>query len=294
MNNPWFRLYSEIIDDPKLLMLSFEDRWHYVALLCLKNNGVLDAERDESRLMRKIALKLGLSINSLEEVKRRLMEEQLIDENYHPLAWNKRQYRSDSSAERVRKHREKKRLEKESKNEGVTACNGDVTKNVTHNENIQSSEPLDLQGLESMKQQCNVTVTPPEAEAEAEAEAETEQISTTTRPNELEKFEMHDRWKPSAEAEALARLQCFLEYEKLDTPENRGEFISYWKTQFRGGFLTRLTSDEWTHKYIKDLKRKVTYGNSHKRSTSSSNSKSASSRARLLHQKLQANESKMG
>ena len=42
MPNPWFRLYNEIIDDEKLLLLAFQDRWHYVALLALKNKGVRD------------------------------------------------------------------------------------------------------------------------------------------------------------------------------------------------------------------------------------------------------------
>ena len=33
----WFRLYAGIVDDEKLRLLAFEDRWHYVALLALKS-----------------------------------------------------------------------------------------------------------------------------------------------------------------------------------------------------------------------------------------------------------------
>lgn len=36
--NPWFRVYNEIIDDEKLLMLGFSDRWFFVALLALKRD----------------------------------------------------------------------------------------------------------------------------------------------------------------------------------------------------------------------------------------------------------------
>lgn len=39
---PWLRLYHRIIDDDKMRLLAFEDRWHFIALLCLKREGVLD------------------------------------------------------------------------------------------------------------------------------------------------------------------------------------------------------------------------------------------------------------
>ena len=31
MKMPWFRLYHRMIDDEKLRLLAFEDRWHFVA-----------------------------------------------------------------------------------------------------------------------------------------------------------------------------------------------------------------------------------------------------------------------
>ncbi|EXU79084.1 hypothetical protein AX13_08315 [Comamonas aquatica DA1877] len=39
---PWFRVYTRMVDDDKLKLLAFEDRWHFVALLCLKGEGLLD------------------------------------------------------------------------------------------------------------------------------------------------------------------------------------------------------------------------------------------------------------
>ena len=39
---PWFRTYTRMVDDDKLKLLAFEDRWHFVALLCLKGEGLLD------------------------------------------------------------------------------------------------------------------------------------------------------------------------------------------------------------------------------------------------------------
>ncbi len=106
---PWFRMYAEAVDDEKLRLLAFEDRWHFVALLCCKCQGVFDCD-DEQLLRRKLAVKLGLDLASLDEVRRRLNEVGLIDDRMEPLNWDKRQFRSDVSTNRVRKHREVKRF----------------------------------------------------------------------------------------------------------------------------------------------------------------------------------------
>ena len=109
MQLPWFRAYAEMVDDEKLRLLAFEDRWHFMALLCLKGRGVLD---DAGPLMmRKVAVKMGIDTRTLAEVGRRLAEVGLIDqESLQPLRWNTRQMRSDSdptAADRKRRQRAK-------------------------------------------------------------------------------------------------------------------------------------------------------------------------------------------
>lgn len=105
---PWFRVYSEIVDDEKLRLLAFEDRWHYVALLSCKCSGLLDSGDDAGLLRRKVAVKLGLTVPGLDEVARRLDEVGLIDaETLQPLAWESRQFKSDNSTERVKAYRER-------------------------------------------------------------------------------------------------------------------------------------------------------------------------------------------
>lgn len=42
MSNPWLRLYTEAVDDEKLRLLAFEDRWHFIAILCCKGKGIID------------------------------------------------------------------------------------------------------------------------------------------------------------------------------------------------------------------------------------------------------------
>jgi hypothetical protein len=64
-----------------------------------------------------IAFQLRVSDDELKETKRLFVSKGFIDESWNVLNWDKRQFRSDSSAERVSRHREKKRKE----------SNGDVT-----------------------------------------------------------------------------------------------------------------------------------------------------------------------
>ena len=103
---PWFRMYGEAVDDEKLRLLAFEDRWHFVAILCCKTQGILD---DGSAIMhRKVAVKLGVDLRTLEEIVRRLADVELIDENtLQPIAWENRQFKSDSSKERTKAYRER-------------------------------------------------------------------------------------------------------------------------------------------------------------------------------------------
>lgn len=106
---PWFRMYHEALDDEKLRLLAFEDRWHFVALLCCKAKGILD-EGNPDLIRRKAAVKLGLASRELDEVARRLSEVDLIDrETLQPNAWADRQCQSDkdeTNAQRQARYRE--------------------------------------------------------------------------------------------------------------------------------------------------------------------------------------------
>jgi len=124
---PWLRLYTEIIDDEKLGLLSFEDRWHFVAILCLKGKGVIDGEQDPEMLQRKVALKIGLSVAELEKMAKRLSRMGLIDsETFQPVAWSSRQMQSDSSTDRVQAYRERMKQVKQDGNVTVTAQEEDT------------------------------------------------------------------------------------------------------------------------------------------------------------------------
>lgn len=159
MANSWLRLYHDFITDEKIVQLAFEDQRHYIGILILKSNGTLDRSKNTNPdLLNKIvAQSLWISHDAIREVKNRLMQVNLIDEAWQPLGWDKRQFVSDNSTERVKRHREKMQQETENKRKkhetlqkryrNVTETKNETLQkrcrnesNVTTVENLNSSE----------------------------------------------------------------------------------------------------------------------------------------------------------
>ena len=106
MANPWFRMYAEFANDPKVQMLSEADQRRYIMLLCMRcSNGDVTLHDDE------VAFQLRISNEQWADTKQTLLRKNLITEDNQPTAWEKRQYVSDSSAKRVAAHRAKKKQE---------------------------------------------------------------------------------------------------------------------------------------------------------------------------------------
>lgn len=111
----WFRLYTEMLDDEKVQMLTPELFKTWVNLLCVaaSRDGILPP-------VEKLAFKLRVSSHDMQSRIEDLIIAGLIDvradKSLQPHNWERRQWKSDDSAERVRKHRETKR----SRNDDVT------------------------------------------------------------------------------------------------------------------------------------------------------------------------------
>lgn len=106
---PWFRMYADFLNDPKLISLAFEDQRHFIGVLALKCDGAIDDVADGDLLDRIVAQRLWIDHAVIRDVKRRLIAAGLIDARWQPLAWEKRQARSDvdaTGAERQRRYRE--------------------------------------------------------------------------------------------------------------------------------------------------------------------------------------------
>jgi len=101
----WFRFYNEALDDPKVQKLPAETFRGWVNLLCLaaRNDGNLPLHND-------IAFALRLPDAKATALLDALIEAELLDHDetgIRPHNWNTRQYKSDVSNERVKRHRER-------------------------------------------------------------------------------------------------------------------------------------------------------------------------------------------
>lgn len=113
---PWFRMYTDFLMDPKMIALAFEDQRHFIGILALKSDGALEQECASEMMDRIVAQRLWIDHAIIRDVKKRLIAAELIDSDWQPLAWNKRQMRSDAdptNAERQRRHRERQKAAKE-------------------------------------------------------------------------------------------------------------------------------------------------------------------------------------
>jgi len=116
MANPWFRMYAEFAHDPKVQMLPEVMQRRYIMLMCMRCSNALVTLHDDE-----IAFHLRISAPDLAETKALFVAKGFIDEAWNLLNWEKRQFASDSSAERVKAHRERKKAAaKEASNDDVT------------------------------------------------------------------------------------------------------------------------------------------------------------------------------
>ncbi len=127
---PWFKFHHEFATDPVVQLLSFEDQRHFVVLLCLKASGALDRQYGSEGMRERVILSaLRIDRVALVDVKNRLLEIAVIDADWQPTAWEKRQESKDkTAAERQRRKREAERNNGQSVTRDVTR---DVTDGVT-------------------------------------------------------------------------------------------------------------------------------------------------------------------
>lgn len=100
----WFRLYAEFATDPKVQSMSETFQRRFIMLLCYKCNDDLQQLSEEE-----LAFAMRIDAEELKKTKEALLKKGFIDQNWVILNWDKRQFKSDSSSDRVRLHREKKK-----------------------------------------------------------------------------------------------------------------------------------------------------------------------------------------
>jgi hypothetical protein len=118
---PWFRLWDEMLTDPKMTQLNNSQVGIWCKLLCLANQqtirGVISYEGDNFlRMLEKILATCRKNLKfTLEKFEDLGMIEIDFEEGYITITnWNKRQFASDDVTARVLKHKKRKRLRKRS------------------------------------------------------------------------------------------------------------------------------------------------------------------------------------
>lgn len=104
MSKTWARLYEEFAHDPKIQSMSETMQRRFIMIMCLhiRNDDVTFHETE-------IAVALRISEDELALTKALFIQKGFITETWNLLKWRERQFLSDSSSERVRKHRETKK-----------------------------------------------------------------------------------------------------------------------------------------------------------------------------------------
>jgi hypothetical protein len=124
----WFRMYSDVLDDPKVQKLPPELFKAWVNLLCLagRNDRVLPCVDD-------IAFALRMSQDVTRDMVRDLSQRGLLDdgEDLMPHNWNERQFKSDKDETAAERKRAQRMREKK----------GDVTDDVTRDTHVTSRPP---------------------------------------------------------------------------------------------------------------------------------------------------------
>lgn len=116
----WFRVYDSIIDDENLMELKPYQKWLWIVCLALANRskirGRLILKDGQPMSVHLIAQKAGVTAAQAEKTLKRFEELGLLHRDQETGAWvitnwDKRQFISDSSTERVRAHRARRRAE---------------------------------------------------------------------------------------------------------------------------------------------------------------------------------------
>lgn len=108
MNARWFRFYADTMRHPKVAKLSDPLFRLWVELLCVaaENDGHIPPANDLKHVLKR---RLDHLLRGLEDLLRASLIDSLED-GYRPHGWDKRQYKSDVSTDRVRKFREKRNV----------------------------------------------------------------------------------------------------------------------------------------------------------------------------------------
>lgn len=275
MANQWFRMYSDFLEDAKIISLAFEDQRHFIGVLALKSAGLLDQECAPEVMDRLVGQKLWVDRSAIVEVKRRLEEVGLIDANWQPVAWDKRQFVSDrdpTAAERQQRWRERKRKEQEKRNGDVTRYgNDDVTDGVTGD--VTDALRRSDTDTDTEKEKANAFLSEPAAASSDRVPPcphqdiiqlyhrvlpELPGIVISRWPGSDGETQLRTRWREDKRHQSLDFWEKF--FQTIRTSKHwMGENERHWKADLRW-VLKRSNFDKVIHRMVDNMNRETAHG----------------------------------
>lgn len=147
----WYRLYDEIIDDPKILKLPIEIRWRYIEALSIANRQQIRGSLPD---MEDIAIHMRTTIEEATKAIDALVFRGLVIRCGSTQAlvvhgWESRQFKSDDVTARVERSKSKKKEQPDMENGNVPMSAGDPVLDQirTDTEQIQNREEKDADAI---------------------------------------------------------------------------------------------------------------------------------------------------
>jgi hypothetical protein len=227
MPNPWFRMYSEFADDPKVQMMSEVDQRRLVMLFCEQCKEVKHDETLRAFYWRITPLEVAATRDLF-------VKNGFIDENWNVLNWNKRQYISDSSTERVRRFRQAK---KQNETLQPPSCNGAEQNraDTEQNQKQQKPYPPTPDGAADLLPKAKMTEDEKSAVKAAEKELKIQERATVKALKEAAEAMAKEHIKKLQEANRLAKKKSApptkTEYVKSRHAEFKVAIFEYWKSK---------------------------------------------------------------
>lgn len=224
-NLPWFRFYPEALNDRKIQRVCLVTKqpkalvigvWTTILALASDSpeRGKLLISEDVPITLDEILMECGIDdptiVNAFEDLGMIYVE----NETFHVTNWNGRQFASDDSTARVRKHRAKKKAEPEPEEPKIEP---ESSENGTESPKVTLPTPKTRKNDGYVKQECNVSVTPPESDTESDTDKDSVPKGTAAKP-------------PPVGPKTIAR-DIFLEKTNLKMPDDKpGQ--RFWWSQF--------------------------------------------------------------
>jgi hypothetical protein len=95
-------MYSDFFFDPKIVSLSFAEQRHYLFVLCMKNDGLLDKKYPKKEMLDSVVSKrLGLIEEEFLNLKKKFLNAGLIDDRWQPVYWDRFRHESNRPASNI-------------------------------------------------------------------------------------------------------------------------------------------------------------------------------------------------